>query len=323
MFNNKLLNKFEKEIDLSEDNKIDLATDTDLNVDDLEGATSSNLTRSNSYRSVFLGEEGFEDGKVKTKEEFISECGEMKWGLNMCDEFCETSYFDLISSLAESKGYDVENKSIRRIMRESGIKKEDLISKLFDAYLISTDLNLNFILLGTDPKEDCYKSTEEKPILDSGIVKNFYMISDSHKKKGCVLKLSLWSLLINDMYILGIIDNRKEIYLASKRNLNSMTGESVYYCEDIILPNNTRGRLSIFARELLGLLCTGYRLQKLKDGSEGCYPGKKHVSISLNQYVKLVRYFEKSGEWKWLYSSKLISFDFDFDKNVLRCVITT
>ncbi|MDK2802440.1 MAG: hypothetical protein KFW09_03600 [Oscillospiraceae bacterium] len=173
MFNNKLLNQFGKEIDLSEDNKIDLETDTSLNVDDLEGESSSNLNRSGSYSSVFLGEEKFEDGKIKTKEEFISECDEMKWGLNMCDEFCETAYFDLVSYLAESKGYDVENKSIRRIMRESGISKDDVILKLYEAYLISTNLNLNFILLGTDSKEDCYTSTEEKPILDLSLRKKF------------------------------------------------------------------------------------------------------------------------------------------------------
>ncbi|MDK2802441.1 MAG: hypothetical protein KFW09_03605 [Oscillospiraceae bacterium] len=125
------------------------------------------------------------------------------------------------------------------------------------------------------------------------------------------------------MYILGIIDNRKDIHLASKRNLNSITGESIYYCEDIILPDKTCGRLSIFARELIGLLSTGYRLQRLKDGSEGCYPGKKHISIYLNQYVNLIRYFEKSGKWECLYSPKLISFDFDFNKNILRRVITT
>ncbi|MDK2802648.1 MAG: hypothetical protein KFW09_04645, partial [Oscillospiraceae bacterium] len=73
------------------------------------------------------------------------------------------------------------------------------------------------------------------------------------------------------------------------------------------------------ARELLGMLIAGYRIQNTGIG-EGMVPPTKYIKLTLTNYVKAIEYFEKTGV-TFLINPNLSGIDFDFKNNCIKRII--
>lgn len=269
--------------------------------------------------NMFIGELEFEDGFIKDLKFFYNEIDKIRDNNNKL-------YIDDIHDTTRIKS---------TILSTKQSSFEDIVTEGFNIYTKLKNTSLGFIVLGKDYIDKDDVSTEDYPILDKSLLSNFKILYDfknpeKHEKSyfnkfskssGSVLFSNVWCVYINDCFLLGIIDNRLSSYLASKRDLSTITSNPVYYCETIVMPFDKNGRLTIFARELIGILCAGYSITKHPSLGEVLSPPKKYISMSLFEYVKAVKYFEESGDWKHLYNPNLSAIEFDFNKNTIKRVI--
>ncbi len=111
---------------------------------------------------------------------------------------------------------------------------------------------------------------------------------------------------MNDALILGGIQKNLPFYLVSKR-----------------IPENiwdARGnRLTVTGRELVALLTSGYKIQRMADGSEYLYNDSEQPrGLTLPEYNRAVDYFSfVPRRWGYLTEPNLTSIEFDFLRNMI------
>ena len=147
-------------------------------------------------------------------------------------------------------------------------------------------------------------STVEVPLLDEAMHKNFGIATEY--SSGSISWSNNWTLLMNDALILGGIQKNLPFYLVSKR-----------------IPENiwdARGnRLTVTGRELVALLTSGYKIQRMADGSEYLYNDSEQPrGLTLPEYNRAVDYFSfVPRRWGYLTEPNLTSIEFDFLRNMI------
>lgn len=125
-----------------------------------------------------------------------------------------------------------------------------------------------FLIIGRKREGLC---TVNDPFIDDTFYEGFDTIDEVYAKKGSVLNSQNWNFYKNDMFILGGIVNKRTFYLASKRTMANITEGN---------------HLTIFGRELAGLLMAGYEMNRLSDGSEILTPAGGLNPLSIPDYNK-------------------------------------
>ncbi len=254
------------------------------------------LSKSN-YDSIFDTEEDFESGIVKTKEGIK---GDYRLALEDKDVFYKQTICD---------DRDLEDDELEEF-------EDEIVDAEYGVYENVMKTNLSMIILGNWAIGNS-ESKEGSACIDTVMQNNFMVVDNSNKNLGSILKAKDWNLFTNDMLVLGIIDSQTLVHLASQRHERNMLGR-----------NDNKGkivlsglRLSFFARELIGLLCAGYKIKKLTDGTEVLSPPNKYMNMTLKQYFNAVNFFESTGEWKHLFNSNLKELKFNFKNNCLKEVV--
>ncbi|MDK2802356.1 MAG: hypothetical protein KFW09_03165 [Oscillospiraceae bacterium] len=268
---------------------------SDISLSDIElGASCLN------YDSVFNNNTDVEEyAKLGRKKSFSSLRSDLK--IILIDR-SNPQYSSSILRLKEFQNIDIE----------ANLGK--LLSDEYHLYKRVLQNSLKMILLGT--KEDIHSDNKTF---------NFATLTKSNRKSGSILCTKDWTMLSNDIFILGGIDGMFDIYLVSKRSKYNMESPTPSYLsdKDHLASKGIVVKLSCFARELIGILCAGYKIQMLRDQIEVCKPPKKYINMSLLQYVNAFTYFSRCDDWQHLYNPDLVGFDFDFTNNKLKGIITT
>lgn len=151
-------------------------------------------------------------------------------------------------------------------------------------------------------------STPERPVIDRSFPHNFGPVDELDGKTGSVLNASknAWSFYVNDMFITGGIANKRTFYLASPRTEANFTEQ---------------GRLTIFGREMAGLLMAGYEPQTLMNGSEAMIPGGGLRSLSIADYNRNLRLFNTPEIITAMAHPNLVRIDFLPETRTLRPII--
>lgn len=253
-----------------------------------------------NYDSVFCNNTDLEEyEKIGRKKSFASLRSDLK--IILINQ-SNSQYSSSILRLKEFQNIDIEENMGK------------LLSDEYHLYKRVLQNSLKMILLGT--KEDIHSDNKTF---------NFATVTKSNRKSGSILCTKDWTMLSNDIFILGGIDGMFDVYLVSKRSRYNMESPIPSYLadKDYLASKGIVVKLSCFARELIGLLCAGYKMQMLKDQIEICKPPKKYINMSLLQYVNAFSYFSRCDNWKYLYNPDLVGFDFDFINNTLKGIITT
>lgn len=87
---------------------------------------------------------------------------------------------------------------------------------------------------------------EEFPSIDEIMMENFGVLGEDDGT-GSILKVSQWSLLVNDSWLLGVIHSGAEIHFASPLTLSNLWDDS-------------RRSLTVLGREFVGVTSSGYRI---------------------------------------------------------------
>ena len=197
---------------------------------------------------------------------------------------------------------------------------DQVLKSAYDIYTKAINSTKGFVLLGNIKMEYDMSGVIPVPIPSKESIK-YGVISDIIDEVGCVLSVVKWNLFVNDMFVLGSIDGRLNAHLITKREEYYMTAKQNDYCKVIKTKFGDYVRLSYFARELIGFLISGYRIQGFLSNMEFLSPPMKYIKLSLLSYVKAIEYFEKSGNWRHLCNPNLVGFDFDLCKNKIKKVV--
>lgn len=163
---------------------------------------------------------------------------------------------------------------------------------------------IKFLILGRADRAGV--STPQRPVIDRYISYNFGSLNERAGKAGSVLNSNKWSFYMNDMFITGGIANKRSFYLASPRTEANLA---------------ERGHLTIFGREMAGLLLAGYEPQKLMDGSEAMIPGGGLRSLSMAEYNLNLKRFNQPEMIRAMAHPNLIRVDFIPETRTLRPII--
>ncbi|MDK2802758.1 MAG: hypothetical protein KFW09_05210, partial [Oscillospiraceae bacterium] len=166
-------------------------------------------------------------------------------------------------------------------------------------------LNLPFFVIGSRPVSLPKEKLNKIAHLDRVASKNMGILSEN--SYGSILQMNYWWIMTNDMLILSIIFNRITVYIGSPRckytmyvlaksrpmySIVNMETDSTAKCFNLMFPKK-KYCITNFARELLGMLIAGYRIQNTGIG-EGMVPPTKYIKLTLTNYVKAIEYFEKT-----------------------------
>lgn len=145
-------------------------------------------------------------------------------------------------------------------------------------------------------------STVEVPLLDEPMHANFGIATEY--SSGSVSWSNNWTLLMNDMLILGGIQRNLPFYLVSRR-----VTENIW--------DSRNQRLTVTGRELVAILTSGYKIRRMEDGSECLYnESSSPRGITLPEYNRAVDYFSFS-RWRYLTEPNLVGIEFDFQRNLI------
>lgn len=125
-------------------------------------------------------------------------------------------------------------------------------------------------------------SSEDFPGIDTAMRNNLLTLSEVSASSGSILDTPHWSLLGNDAWILGGLHAKTEFHFASPLAWGNLWDED-------------KGRMTVTAREVMGILYGGYKISRpvvgKKDGSPImleavalCVNAKKAVNASLLGY---------------------------------------
>lgn len=123
------------------------------------------------------------------------------------------------------------------------------------------------------------KSSENFPLLDDTLVFNMGSLNEAPGGFGSILNSDNWTVYMNDMMISGGVANRTPFYLASRRDMRSLW-------------INSRNRPTLLARELVGLLCSGYEINQLQDGSEILIATQHTQRLNISTYMEVLSKFK-------------------------------
>lgn len=150
-------------------------------------------------------------------------------------------------------------------------------------------------------------SDPARPVIDNAALYNFRGIDELAEKNGSILNSGNWTFYVNDMFITGGIANKRSFYLASPRTQANLTEE---------------GRLTIFGREIAGLLMAGYEPHRLTDGSEAMIPGGGLRSLSIADYNLNVGLFNTPDIIAAMAHPNLIRIDYHPETSRIRPIIS-
>ena len=122
-------------------------------------------------------------------------------------------------------------------------------------------------------------SDESFPSIDKPMKNNLLTLDeDFTKESGCILNSENWTLIANDAWIIGGIHANTDFHFASPLRWSNLW-------------NNDRKRMSITAREIIGITSFGYKIIKPNpklEAVELCVENKKAISASLVKYKEEV-----------------------------------
>lgn len=107
------------------------------------------------------------------------------------------------------------------------------------------------------------ESTLDYPSIDSNMKKDLKVLNEKSKISGSILDTEKWSLLANDAWLLGGLHGLTEFHFASRIIMSNVWDE-------------TRKRMTVMGRELIGITSFGYRIFRP-------YPNLEHVAICEEQ----------------------------------------
>ncbi|MFM6080848.1 MAG: hypothetical protein ACKPCI_20455, partial [Dolichospermum sp.] len=127
-------------------------------------------------------------------------------------------------------------------------------------------------------------SDESFPSIDKPMKNNLLTIDeDFTKESGCILNSENWTLIANDAWVIGGIHANTDFHFASPLRWSNLW-------------NNDRKRMSITAREIIGITSFGYKIIKPNPKLEAvalCVDNKKAMSASLVKYKEKVEIFQE------------------------------
>lgn len=192
-----------------------------------------------------------------------------------------------------------------------------LLREVIIAYKNVLHNSLNLFFLGNRTCE--FSENNDITTVDKSLLNNIN--TDDNLS---TVSIDTWTLLLNDMFILGIIDKRCEVHLATPRINLSIYLKSSYprYQRPLVkttFKDNNSYYLTYYAREIIGLLISGYKIQNTGMG-EVMVPPKKYIKLTLVRYVKAIEYFQKTGV-SILTLSNLCEIKFNLKENRLDKII--
>ena len=111
---------------------------------------------------------------------------------------------------------------------------------------------------------------------------NLMVMDEDSDDSGSILSAGDWSLLANDAWVLGGIHARTEFHFASPLRWENLWDE--------------RGnRMTITAREIIGITASGYRISRPVPKLEAvakCTDNKKAAAASLRTYKKKIQKYQ-------------------------------
>ena len=136
-------------------------------------------------------------------------------------------------------------------------------------------------------------SDESFPSIDEVLKENLITLDEGNPDQGSILSAKNWSLLANDSWLLGGIHARTEFHFASP-----LRWENFW---------DTPGkRMTINAREVIGITASGYRIIKPYPQLEAlavCADSGKAAKASLLSYKKSVQKFDTLDELRRFYET--------------------
>ena len=304
MFNGKALEDKFKNLTVLEEEKLEIPKE--FGAVGGVGISDRIVSNSNEYISVFDTEKQFHFNLNKLNIEEIENSIN-----NICQEINNGLYINSIQSYIDyySENYDMYI--------------EDIIDRLNnDCYIIYNKMALNqlkFYVIGNI--QNSLHISNNISSIDKYLDENMGTLSDDNHI-GSILHIDIWCIALNDIFILSIIDNQFYVYFASP-----IIKDTIYapFTKDegdkpVFIKNSLiKYRLSYYARELLGILIAGYRIQNTGIG-QGMVPPVKYIKLTLPNYVKAIEYFEKTGV-AFLTNPNLSGIDFDFKNNCIKRII--
>jgi hypothetical protein len=137
--------------------------------------------------------------------------------------------------------------------------------------------------LALKAENDTWVAADESfPSIDEILCKNLKVMDEDSGESGSILSASIWSLLANDAWVLGGIHARTEFHFASPLRCENLWDE--------------RGnRMTVTAREVIGITAFGYRISRPIPKLEAvapCADDKKAAAASLPAYKKEVQKYQ-------------------------------
>lgn len=125
-------------------------------------------------------------------------------------------------------------------------------------------------------------AVESFPSIDEIMRDNLMVMDEDSDDSGSILSAGDWSLLANDAWVLGGIHARTEFHFASPLRWENLWDE--------------RGnRMTITAREIIGITASGYRISRPVPKLEAvakCTDNKKAAAASLRTYKKEIQKYQ-------------------------------
>lgn len=134
---------------------------------------------------------------------------------------------------------------------------------------------------------------ESFPSIDEIMRENLKVMDEDADDSGSILNASHWSLLANDAWVLGGIHARTEFHFASPLRWENLWDE--------------RGRrLTVTAREVIGITTCGYRISRPVPKLEAvaqCTDTVKAAAASLPAYQKAVQKYQTTETFRNFYET--------------------
>ncbi|MDK2802893.1 MAG: hypothetical protein KFW09_05950 [Oscillospiraceae bacterium] len=202
----------------------------------------------------------------------------------------------------------------------SGMERSNLLEKesslALELYSSTCYLRLDLFVIGCRAISLTKNKVKTTPHTDDLLRDNFRLFNET--SYGSVLSSNHWWILTNDMLVLGLVHNRKYIYMSSPRRFHTIYIDFKNR-EDYIVIKKVKEKqycMTNFAREILGFLIAGYTINKNRTTGEVLSPPKKYKNMSLLDYVNAIKYFESSG-LDFLMNDKLVGIDFNFANMII------
>ena len=134
---------------------------------------------------------------------------------------------------------------------------------------------------------------EHFPSIDEIMRENLKVMDEDSEDSGSILNAGLWSLLANDAWLLGGIHACTEFHFASPLRWQNLWDER-------------GGRMTVTARELIGITAFGYRISRPVPQLEAvarCADEQKAAAASLSAYKNEVLKFRTIEAFKKFYET--------------------